>query len=531
MPRSAASTRPTARRKDPACGTCRKKCRKCDRKRPICDRCRIKGLPCEGYPPRFQFQENLTVSADIGTPQVATPDSTVDLSVGANVSPQSSLSGYEPFETDLTSFYAEEFRFDTSDLALPSPLSVATPDLTPGPPPLQISPVPVSFAGGADIGPDLESDIVTNQHTINYFDLILSEQLTTQVPGLSNPFREYVLPLAYQHQGVLHALLGLSLNHMYNSGLYSDQGLESLSMGYRLSATRSVASLSQKEKMYGLTHVEEEFLLAMVLLLVLHDVCISTMSTEGGHLDGVSSLCKRIATQGDSSPPSETVMFLISALAWLDVLRGFTNAGQLSLPEQVREYVHDHSSLHLYTVAGCPPILFSKMGQILNAGKSYLAVDSLPEGYEHGLETTERFLQTWDAVQAAYPTVHHEWRQLGGAYRHACLLRIMRLPDPLAISCDDPRVQLSVAAILDICAAMPRDNVFYRRLLIPLLLARANTRSPHQMHYANLCIEDIKRATGFRYPAMTEVGRNGGGMFAAFNVSWREFESPLSSYL
>jgi len=81
----------------------------------------------------------------------------------------------------------------------------------------------------------------------------------------------------------------------------------------------------------------------------------------------------------------------------------------------------------------------------------------------------------------------------------------MRLSDPFEISCDDPRIQISVAAILDICAAMPRDNVFYRRLLMPLLLARANTRSPHQVHYASLCIEDIKRATGFRYAALTEV--------------------------
>lgn len=45
---------------DPACGTCRKKCRKCDRSRPICNRCKDKGLHCEGYPPRFQFCELAT---------------------------------------------------------------------------------------------------------------------------------------------------------------------------------------------------------------------------------------------------------------------------------------------------------------------------------------------------------------------------------------------------------------------------------------------------------------------------------------
>lgn len=46
---------------DPACGTCRKRCRRCDRARPICGRCSAHGLHCEGYPPRFQF-------ADVSTP-------------------------------------------------------------------------------------------------------------------------------------------------------------------------------------------------------------------------------------------------------------------------------------------------------------------------------------------------------------------------------------------------------------------------------------------------------------------------------
>ncbi|RBR19246.1 uncharacterized protein FIESC28_05711 [Fusarium coffeatum] len=504
MPRPAASTRPTARRKDPACGTCRKKCRKCDRKRPICDRCRIKGLPCDGYPPRFQFQENLTVSPDTDTPQVATPDSTVEQSSGTHQLLQDSWSGYERFETDLSSFYADEVPFDTSRLALPSPLSIATPDLTPDFSPPQPSPMPISFTRTADIGSDLVSDITTHQHIISHFDFILSEQLSIQVTGLSNPFREYVLPLAYQHQGVLHALLGLSLSHMNNSGLYNDQGLESLSMGYRLSATRSVASLAQKEKMSGLTHVDEEYLMAMVLLLVLNDVCISTIPTMGGHLDGVSSLCERI-TQADTSSCSKTVTFLISALAWFDILHGLIGTGQLFLSEKVREYVHDHDSPHIQTLAGCPPGLFSQLSRILSAGKSYLTGDIQGEGIEEVLETSKRFLQSWDAEQGAYPTVHHEWRRLAGAYRHACLLRLMRLPDPFATSCNDPRIQLSVAAILDICAVTPRDNVFYNRLLIPLLLARANTRSPHQMHYASLCIEDIQRATGFQYPAMTEI--------------------------
>lgn len=84
---------------DPACGTCRKKCRKCDRSRPICNRCKAKGLHCEGYPPKFQFCELATPDAEgtfIAAPDpgpvpallpVSTPDPIPDDQINATVSP------------------------------------------------------------------------------------------------------------------------------------------------------------------------------------------------------------------------------------------------------------------------------------------------------------------------------------------------------------------------------------------------------------------------------------------------------------
>ena len=40
---------------DPVCGTCRRKCRKCDRTKPQCRRCTSKGLVCEGYETKFKI--------------------------------------------------------------------------------------------------------------------------------------------------------------------------------------------------------------------------------------------------------------------------------------------------------------------------------------------------------------------------------------------------------------------------------------------------------------------------------------------
>lgn len=218
------------------------------------------------------------------------------------------------------------------------------------------------------------------------------------------------------------------------------------------------------------------------------------------------------------------------------MLQGFCGAERLSYSEDVRECVRDHGSLSLHTLVGCPPVIFFKISQVLEAGKAYITGDLPLEKFEKLLDGTERFLRGWDPEQAVYPTAHREWRQLAEAYRHACLLRIMRFPDTFAIQCDDSRIKTSVAAILDICAAMPRDSVFYKRLIFPLFLAGADTSSPHQMHYVSLCIDDIKKSTGFRHTAMTEVlskvwEERRTNSHSQSNVPWMEFVSPPNYFM
>ncbi|WXC52739.1 hypothetical protein QX201_012403 [Fusarium graminearum] len=390
------STRPTARRKDPACGTCRKKCRKCDRKRPICDRCRIKGLPCEGYPPRFQFQDALTVFSRKTEEQDKIQD-TIEVRT-ATSDESSQKSSTEPLDENLSIFDPQQPLFDTSDFVLLSPIS----NLTPIESPLELSIAQIDYVPTAVSDIDLKSDIIANQHIIYYSKKNISWQ-----------------------------------------------------------------------------------------------------------------------------------WFYCWYCMMLDMLRGFSGAEKLSYPEDVRECVRDHGSLSLHTLVGCPPVIFSKIGQVLEGGKSYRAGDLPLEKFEKLLDSAEKFLRGWDPEQAVYPTAHQEWRQLAEAYRHACLLRILRFPDPFAVSCDDPRIKASVTAILDICATMPSNSVFYKRLLFPLFLAGADNCSPHQMHYISLCIDNIKSSTGFQHLAMTEVlakvwearRTNPHGWS---NVPWMEYVSPTT---
>ncbi|KAF5020016.1 hypothetical protein F66182_7952 [Fusarium sp. NRRL 66182] len=512
------TSRPTARRKDPACGTCRKKCRKCDRRRPICDRCRTRGLVCEGYPPRFQFQETLVVSSRRQTPPETTQHSVQVTPTRSVVSDEPPVESPAIPGTTVANLSPPNTLLDPSASSLQSPLSSNTPPFSP----TRDSPV-ASFVEDND----LQNDIIANQLIIDHFDQTLSEHLTIHAQGIDNHFRQFILPLIYEHQGILHALLGLSACHMHMSGKDSSQRLVTISLQYRLSALRSLASLLLKEETCELTRCEEKYILAMVLLLVLHDVCETGVSSHGAHLTGVSFLCKRVACPNDFIR-SKGGMFLISALAWLDMLRGFSGPEKLSYSEDVRECVRDHASLSLHTLVGCPPAVFYKIGQVLQAGKSFRAGDLSVEEFQQKLDEAERFFRGWDPDQVIYPTRQPEWRHLAEAYRHACLLRIMRFPDTYAVSCDDPRIKASVTAILDVAATVPRDSVFYKRLLFPLFMAGADTCSPYQMHYASWCISEIKQATGFQHPAMTEVltkvwEERRTNPRGRLNVPWMEF--------
>ncbi|OHE91446.1 C6 zinc finger protein [Colletotrichum orchidophilum] len=121
------------------------------------------------------------------------------------------------------------------------------------------------------------------------------------------------------------------------------------------------------------------------------------------------------------------------------------------------------------------------------------------------LDEAETFFRGLDLDAIQYPTPHSEWRQLAEAYRHACLLRTIRWPNTFAISCEDSRIKSSVSAILDCCANVAMGSPFYKRLLFPLFLAATETSESHQIHYASLCIENIRRSTGFQHKAMMEV--------------------------
>ncbi|EOD48818.1 putative c6 zinc finger domain protein [Neofusicoccum parvum UCRNP2] len=197
-------------------------------------------------------------------------------------------------------------------------------------------------------------------------------------------------------------------------------------------------------------------------------------------------------------------MFLVSCLAWLDALRGFSGAEKLAYSDEVRKCLLNDRDWSLETLVGCPTEILYEIGKVLSAGKDHFNGVLSTEDFQVILDAADSFLQNWDVDQAAYPTQDPEWKLLAEAYRNACTIRVRRFPDPInSVPPEDSRIQEPVKAILDVAAKMPMDSPFYKRLLFPLFLAGADTSSPHQYHYVHLCIDHIKRTTGFQHEAMT----------------------------
>jgi len=203
----------------------------------------------------------------------------------------------------------------------------------------------------------------------------------------------------------------------------------------------------------------------------------------------------------------------------LDILRGFTGAEKLAFSPDVRQYILEAEDFSLETIVGCPAELFHAIGIVLDAGRRYLAKELDQGAFEDILGAVETQLRQCDLNQDIYPTSDPEWRLLAEAYRHACILRVLRFPDAFATPCTDPRIQESVHCIFEACAQIPWSSPLYRRLLFPIFMAAADTTSLHQQHYARLCIEEIQRTTRFTQPAVMDI----------LNMVWQERAAQIQS--
>lgn len=131
---------------------------------------------------------------------------------------------------------------------------------------------------------DLTSNVIV--------DTDISKHLVISVDAMNNPFSTLLLPLAYQHFGVLQALLDLALCRSEKGRKHSKYGAMPLALELKLSAIHSLSELLQRGQGSGLSGEEEEVAMAMALLLILHDVRPSTTRSEMQDLTVTRSLSR-----------------------------------------------------------------------------------------------------------------------------------------------------------------------------------------------------------------------------------------------
>ena len=333
-----------------------------------------------------------------------------------------------------------------------------------------------------------------------------------------------MIPLAYEHSSLLHAMLGFAASHISASELPQQA---TIAIEHKLLSIQALGSLLIKEQCLGLTSVEEDITLSIVLLLLLQDICESGISSHGAHLNGVAFLCSRMTSGGEPLTPLRR--FLVAALSWFDLLRGMSGAEKLAFPSGVRNHVSESTTFDLEVLTGCPKSIFEILGRVLMHGKSWLAGETTTEAFKAAIDRSERSLRRWEPSHETYPRSDPNWPLLAEAYRHMALLRILRFPDTFATPNTDENIVLSVQRILDTSAQMTWTSPFYKRMLFPIFYAGTDTIHRYQHHYVQVSLEEITRTTGFHQPALLQllqlVWQERAESDGSRNVPWTEYVS------
>jgi hypothetical protein len=185
------------------------------------------------------------------------------------------------------------------------------------------------------------------------------------------------------------------------------------------------------------------------------------------------------------------------------------------------------------SVNGCPRELVLIIGNVLERAKSHANGEYGVEQYIAILERSIRKLYLWNSSSCIFPDDNPLWMHVAEAFRHACILRALRLLD-ITESAEAARIQESVAAILDAVAEIPSESSLIELMVLPLFMAGADSLAPHSRHYIILRLSEIKARSEMSNAApidlLKEVWkcRARQAKHDRSNVPWMKF---VSSYL
>ncbi|KAJ5729288.1 fungal-specific transcription factor domain-containing protein [Penicillium malachiteum] len=438
-----------------ACLTCRQKSRRCDRARPMCKRCVSKGLQCGGYPDKFRFcgiasrgkwknqnapVEQLLSSADSQIQNALSTSPTESNTLGSNV----------PSQT-----------------------------LTPNDKP--------------EIERVLES--TETEVLLSHYDRVICPHQIAQQVESKNPYRLYVLSLAYEQIGLLYSVLALSACHLGHLKFYRNL-YEDIAVDYRLKAITELGTAIRKVGSGDFSANERDGVFATIQILLLHDICESGISSQGAHISGAMSICSQLMLDQHLTVSDERTVFFLGNLAWLDIIRSFSASGRLCFPQPLREKLLSLCDLRFESVNGCPRELVLIIGNVLEQGKAHSTGLIGTNEFKGSLQNSIQKFFLWDSSRCFYPNEDPLWLSVAEAYRHTCILRTRRLLDEMEPA-TKPHIQESVNAILDSISKIPATSPLIELLVLPLFMAGADCLSLHSRHYVLLRLGDIKARSEF----------------------------------
>ncbi|GAD96955.1 hypothetical protein PVAR5_5623 [Paecilomyces variotii No. 5] len=328
--------------------------------------------------------------------------------------------------------------------------------------------------------------------------VICPHQIAQTADNLDNPYRKYILPLAHERIGLLCAVLGLSACHL---GFLQNDALltQTVAVEYQLRAIQALGEAIEKGNKATLDENEIDTILATIQILILHDICESGISLHGVHVAGAISILNQLVASDGLNRVSEKTTLFLGNLVWLDIIRAFSGVERLCHSRELREKVVSTCDKKFEMVNGCPRAIFSIIGRAFDYAKAHSLGEIPKHDYQTALESAKQELYAWKIDRDTYPSEDHRWQFVADAFRHACILRVLRLSDEHQPA-ESPEIQRSVTAILDAVSEIPSDCPLLELLVLPLFMAGADASSPFARHYVLIRIEDIKGRSHFQNP-------------------------------
>ncbi|CAG8910053.1 unnamed protein product [Penicillium egyptiacum] len=325
---------------------------------------------------------------------------------------------------------------------------------------------------------------------------ICPHQIALPADDAGNPYRLYILPLAYEQIGPLYAVLGLTACHI---GIKKDDAYprDTLAVEYQARAIRCLSETLQNDISGELGENERDGIFATIQVLLLQDasqlfeiftlktrwltrtkIFETGISTHGIHITGALSIRNQlrlsdILTEGHErnilpwksgmASPQVQPLYSIQKLNVryrLDIIRSLADPQKLCFSPALREIIVNLSDLKFEQVNGCPRELFLTIGTVLGHAKAHEIghMDGHPP-----IRASSHCRPVWPLHVASFTgRISKLPFTLAGSRRSIpTRLNTAHIPLVRCVRAEATIIQISVTAILDAIAEIPRSVILW----------------------------------------------------------------------